>query len=733
MSFSRKVVLGLVAGLATGLFFGEDAAVLQVPADVFVRLLQMTVLPYVTLAIVTNIGSLSYARARMLGSHAGAVLVVLWAAALLCACAVPLAFPHSETGGFYTPSLAERPHPLNFVELYVSTNPFNALANSVVPAVVLFSVLVGVALIGVDGKESLIHVLQSATAAVGRVARFIVRLTPYGIFAIAAHAAGTLDIAAFERIQVYLLAYVAFALLLALWVLPGLIGVLTPISGRQSLSASREALITAFLVGDLFIVLPSLMASCSQLLADHVQGDGAESVRDLPEAIVPTSFTFPHAGKLLSVSFILFAGWYADSPVPLARYPELAMAGLFAFFGSMNVAVPFLLDMFRIPADTFQLFVATGVINSRFGTLVAAVHTIAVSLIGSTAIAGQLRVRAVPLLRFAVSTAVLIVVLVVGLRTVFAVFVDTTTDGRAVLDTMQPGFTAPVREADVITPAQVAPDTIPAADAVLAGIRSRGVLRVGLIGDGIPYAFRNDHGQLVGLDVEMALTLATDLGVTPQFVRFGQGDLDAQVAARTIDIVMTGARLTPERAAAFATSDVYLDETLALVTLDHRRNEFESWAQIRARGTIRLGVQNLPYYIERARAQLPDATLSVIPETAGLLDPSMDVDAFVLPAERGSVLTMLQPRYSVVIPDGARVLMPLAYPLAGSDPSWIRYVNTWIALKKKSGFVDLLYQHWILGQGAERHTPRWSIKRDVLGWGVPPSAAPAPPAATPGP
>ena len=64
-------------------------------------------------------------------------------------------------------------------------------------------------------------------------------------------------------------------------------------------------------------------------------------------------------------------------------YPQLALTGLLTFFGSLNAAVPFLLDLFRIPADTFQLFLATGVINSRVGTLVAAVHTLTVALLGA--------------------------------------------------------------------------------------------------------------------------------------------------------------------------------------------------------------------------------------------------------------------------------------------------------------------------------------------------------------
>ena len=73
---------------------------------------------------------------------------------------------------------------------------------------------------------------------------------------------------------------------------------------------------------------------------------------------------------------MLFAGWSSDALVPLREYPRLAATGLLVLFGNVNGAVPFLLDTFRVPADTFQLFLATGIVNARFGTLVAAVHTL---------------------------------------------------------------------------------------------------------------------------------------------------------------------------------------------------------------------------------------------------------------------------------------------------------------------------------------------------------------------
>ena len=56
MSFSRQILIGLGLGILTGLFFGEGAGVLKWAADGFVKLLQMMVLPYITVSIVSSLG-----------------------------------------------------------------------------------------------------------------------------------------------------------------------------------------------------------------------------------------------------------------------------------------------------------------------------------------------------------------------------------------------------------------------------------------------------------------------------------------------------------------------------------------------------------------------------------------------------------------------------------------------------------------------------------------------------
>src|SRR5262245_14516565 len=209
LTFSRKILIGLAAGVVTGLFFGERAAILDWAADGYVKLLQKTVLPYVTVSIVGSLGRLNYEQARRLGLRVGAVVVALWLVALTFAFLLPLAFPPVENASFFSTALVERRPPFDFVALYIPANPFHSLANNIVPAVVLFSVLVGIALIGVERKQVLLDVLDVVADAVARATRMVSRLTPYGLFAIAATAAGTLNLEQLGRLQVYLITYVS--------------------------------------------------------------------------------------------------------------------------------------------------------------------------------------------------------------------------------------------------------------------------------------------------------------------------------------------------------------------------------------------------------------------------------------------------------------------------------------------------------------------------------------------
>jgi Na+/H+-dicarboxylate symporter/ABC-type amino acid transport substrate-binding protein len=713
MSSSNRILVGLGGGIVVGLFLGERATALKWAADGFVKLLQMTVLPYVTVSIISSLGKLRYEDARVLGARTGAVIAGLWLLALVFTFLIPLAFPDVQNAAFFSTTLVERRPPFNFVDLYIPSNPFYSLANNVVPAVVLFSVVLGAALIGVERKQVLLDVLSVAIDALSRATRFVVSLTPYGLFAIAATAAGTLSLEQLGRLQVYLILYVLVALLVSLWVLPGLVAALTPIHVRDIFRYTQNALLTAFVAGDLFIVLPALIEA-SKTLIERQQLAEASSAR-LPDVVVPVSFNFPHTGKLLSISFILFAGWFADAIVRVSDYPRLALTGLVTFFGSLNVAVPFLLDLFRIPADTFQLFLASGVVNSRFGTLVAAMHTLTVALLGTCAVAGSLRWSRPRIVRYVVVTAALTVAVIGGSRVLFTSVLEQPYTKDKVLAGMHllQQTTTP---AVVYRTSSPVPRSIDAAGQ-LDAIRSRGRLRVGYVPDSLPFAFFNERDQLVGFDIELAYQLAHELRVGLELVPASRERLDEELDHGNCDIVMSGVAVTTERASRLLMSNSYLDETLGLIVRDADRERFSTWENIRAMGPISLGMPDLPYYADKVRLRAPQATLrplSAFTGTSKGIPPN--IDAIVLPAERGSAWTLIYPAYSVVVPEPGIVKVPLAYPIARHDQAFATFINTWIDLKRKDGTLDVLYRYWILGQNAAPQRPRWSVIRNVLHW-----------------
>jgi Na+/H+-dicarboxylate symporter/ABC-type amino acid transport substrate-binding protein len=709
MTFSRQILVGLGLGIAVGLFLGERVAPLGIVADGFVKLLQMTVLPYVTVSIVASLGRLDLEQAKRLGLRAGAVLASLWILGLGVVFLFPLVFPPAERASFFSSSLIEKAPPFDFVGLYIPANPFHSLANNIVPAVVLFAVITGTALIGIERKGLLLDVLGILSATISRATGLVVRLTPYGIFALAATAAGTLRLEQLERIEVYLVAYVAISLVMALWILPGLVAALTPIPYREVLPPSRDALITAFVAGDLFIVLPILIASCKELLERYAVTDAHGSM--LPDVIVPASFNFPHTGKLLSLSFIVFAGWFADAAVRVRDYPQLAITGLLTAFGSLNSAVPFLLDLFRIPADTFQLFVATGVINAHFGTLTAAVHTIAVALIGSAAIAGTLRFDSRRLIRYAVATLVVLVATIGGLRLTFRTLLQPEFKGRDLVY----GMTNLLERQPSTIVESSSPDHDKGAN-VIDRIRARGTLRVGFVAERMPFVFRNREQELVGFDVELAHLLARDLDVGLQFVEYRSGDLVRAVSEGAADLGIGGNPVTPRLASESLFSEPYLDETAAFLVKDYLRGRFETWTSIRDIRNLTIGIPAVPYYERAIRTRLDGVPLKAFGADDDPLAEQSGFDAVLLPAERGSVLTLLNPQWTVVVPQPGIIKVPIAFPLVRGDQSWASLVNTWIELKRSDGTLDALYDHWILGKAAERRAPRWSVVRDVLHW-----------------
>ena len=719
-SLTFRIITGLILGTLTGLFFGEEAAILNVVADVWIGLMQMTILPYVIVSLIVGLGQLDSKLARQLAVRGGLLMLVFWAIALLVVTVMPMSFPVFENASFYSSHANEAATQFNPIDLYIPSNPFHSMANTVIPAVVIFSSAVGVALIGMPGKNSLIESLATFLEALGRVTRFVVELTPIGVFAIVAVATGTMTWDEIARLEVYFVVYIAASLYLALWVLPVLISTLTPFAYKDVFRYTKEALLTAFFTQNVFIILPMLIEASKKLYFDY--GLNSDDTDSLSEVIVPVTFNFPNTGKLLSLLFVPFAAWLAGSPMELGSYPNFLLAGLASYFAKAQIALPFLLDIQKLPQDLFQLYIPTGIINGKFDTMVSAMNLLAFSVIGTAALTGHLKISFRKLLRFFVLSMVLLVLTVLGTRLFLSATIDTSYHKDKVI--MGMSLIQPSVETTVYDTRQDLPTNsilnLPENYSILESITQRGVLRAGYVHGRLPFTFKNEQGELVGFDIEILNHLAGEMGVRLEFVPLTWETLFEQVNGGEVDIVGT-APLTTQILMNLDMSDPYLEGSLSVVVRDHRRQDFSQRERLLKQRKLTVAYPGSIEYIRAAvESSVPDIEItwkeiSDLKDFFGQQDES--IDALIVQAEIGTAWTLLHPEYTVVTFENTKLNIPAGFAVPKGQPEFAAFLGRWLAAKKSTADIQVAYDYWILGKGAEKREPRWSIKKDVLGWG----------------
>ena len=719
INLATQVLLGMLLGVLTGIFFGEMVDFLKVAGQAFIMLLQMTVIPYIVVALIVGIGQLSYAEAKRLAVSGGGILLVLWGIGLTLVFLSPLAYPDWPTASFFSASLVEEPVSVDFLNLYIPANPFHSLANAVVPAIVVFSLLVGLAMIGVENKNAILEPLSAVSEALMRVTGMVATLAPLGVFAITASAAGTLEIDELGRLQVYLVLDIVLAVILSFWVLPGLVTTLTPLRYGAIMTALRGPLVTAFATGSILIVVPLLVRQSNELLATLQDPDGTtgKKLKSSADVLIPTFFTFPNLGLVMSLAFALFGGWYIGSSISVTEYPTIAMAGFASLFGGPVLALPFLLDLLHLPSDLFHLYLTADVLSSRFGTLLAAMHLTVIALIGSCVMQGVARIRVIPLLRFAGISVVLVVGSLMGLQAFYTHVVVapyTKADALAGLQLIRAPLDSIVHTEP--PPANMAPGESRTFDQ----IQESGILRVCYGPKSYPMSYINTFGDLVGFDIEMAHLLARQLDLKLELLPLGRAEGILEIInSGYCDIAMLQVPLIPSVALRLDLTAPFKKATIAVLVHDYDRERFATWDEFRTYPEIRVGLYAFGFAKRLARRELPEAELIPLQDAKELEDllktglPGVEV--VLNAAEEASAWTILYPYYSVVIPRPVKSL-PVSYALPRGSPILLKVVNAWLSLAQEDGTIDRLYDYWIQGKIDWREPPRWSVIRNVLHW-----------------
>ncbi len=709
---TKKILLGLSLGIVLGLFFGEYVAFLSILGDAFIGLLQMTVLPYIMISLMVNLGQLNLAKSKKLISAASMILVFSLIFGMALVVTLPSFFPEWESASLFSTSLIAEQKTFDPIALYIPSNPFKSLAENVVPAVVLFSILMGISLMSVEGKSGLIKGMKAFADALNKANKIIIKLTPVGIFGIAASTTGTITLSEIGRLQVYLISYSAISLVLSMITIPLLISAITPFKYKDVLRVPGSTLLTIFASGKIIILLPQLIENVNTLYDKEDLRD--QDIEASSELLFPLAYPFPNMGTLLILIFVPFAAWFVGKPLDFEEVNILLGAGVLSSFIAPITGIPFLLDILHIPIDTFQMFVVSTVYTDRIRVVLGAVFLYGLTILSIAHLKGLLKIHPLKLLGCLAVTTVLILSVFLPLKYFGGDSFQNSFDKYELFIEMDLRESYErVVERDYQPPS----DSINNTYRSLSQIKSSGVIRVGYYSDALPFAFRNSKNNLVGLDIEMAYALAHELNLRLELIHIPRNTKSIALNSGIVDIIMSGTPIEIELLEQLNFTIPYMSQTFALMVKDHLRNQYESIEDIRAQESIHIAIVESDVLAGEIREAIPNMITHVVASPKEFFRQKDDrYDALLFTAESGSAWTLIYPEYAVVIPSKYLLKLPMAYPIAKENLSLLEFMNGWITIKKEENFINRYFEHWILGKGSEKTEPHWSVIRNVLHW-----------------
>ena len=123
--------------------------------------------------------------------------------------------------------------------------------------------------------------------------------------------------------------------------------------------------------------------------------------------------------------------------------------------------------------------------------------------------------------------------------------------------------------------AAAAEETAAEADSDLAYVKEKGVLVVGIT-DFAPMDYKNEDGEWIGFDADMAKYFAGELGVEVEFVEIDWDNKILELDGKTIDCVWNGMTLTEEVKAAMETSNPYCNNAQVVIVPTEKAQDYQT-------------------------------------------------------------------------------------------------------------------------------------------------------------
>ncbi len=284
------IFLGIILGIMFGAFLHVNShpailAVLTFIGQVFIRLIQMVVIPLVISAIVIGITSVGDNKQL---SKFGTKMVVYYGIITVMAVSIGAALamlmkPGLGAARFITENAAGEVQASvatamaqqqgNIGQLFLDflpSNPFHSLAVGNMVSIIVFVVILAIALARVgDVNRPVVSFFESIFAATMKITDWIMLLAAPGVFALTASAVSSFGGEIFASISKYLaVLIIGFALQLFV-VYPLFLKFFSRISAATLYSAVAEAMMVAFGTASSSATLPLTIACCEKRGISH--------------------------------------------------------------------------------------------------------------------------------------------------------------------------------------------------------------------------------------------------------------------------------------------------------------------------------------------------------------------------------------------------------------------------------------------------------------------------------
>ncbi|MFC5404395.1 dicarboxylate/amino acid:cation symporter [Cohnella soli] len=198
VGFGSRVIVGLVLGLLVGILFQNldyETKGITTFGSIYVNLIRMLVIPLVFVLVLNSISSLtSLDYLRKIGFKTFAWFLGTTGVASIIGLLVALAFNPGSGIQQAVPEGFEAREIPTFSEVILSlvpSNPFNEAAEGKVVPILIFAIFIAVAIVKIGSKNAetvkpVRDLIQSLTQVLHQVVKFVIRLTPYGVFALIA-------------------------------------------------------------------------------------------------------------------------------------------------------------------------------------------------------------------------------------------------------------------------------------------------------------------------------------------------------------------------------------------------------------------------------------------------------------------------------------------------------------------------------------------------------------------